>query len=243
MDKRAGLAIDFGSWCSWYSFDLTGLLSFQELFGFMEQAKDINGVIESSWSFMSYGTLVGQYPYFHKYLLGNPRLAARVAIDKYDENSTDLRGDFLEYLWQKQLKKPQTMTDRELINNILIFFVGAVNTNSASLRACFYYLVKTPTHTRNSSKRFKTRTPRVFSPKTYHLLKSALPPTESCLKAGVDTKGLYRVHEFTKVELFSWTTPELEAATEVFDEIVDMQVHILRELGLHCRVLEMHAEY
>ncbi|OAF57519.1 hypothetical protein VC83_04554 [Pseudogymnoascus destructans] len=59
MDKCAGLAIDFGSWCSWYSFDLTGLLAFQELFGFMEQAKDINGVIESSWSFMSYGTLVG----------------------------------------------------------------------------------------------------------------------------------------------------------------------------------------
>ncbi|OBT81525.1 seryl-tRNA synthetase [Pseudogymnoascus sp. 03VT05] len=56
---------------------------------------------------------------------------------------------------------------------------------------------------------------------------------------GVDTKGLYRVHEFTKVELFSWTTPELEAATEVFEEIVDMQVEVLRELGLHCRVLEM----
>ncbi|OBT43106.1 hypothetical protein VE00_05490 [Pseudogymnoascus sp. WSF 3629] len=173
MDKRAGLAIDFGSWCSCldqglalfglrYSFDLTGLLSFQELFGFMEQAKDINGVIESSWSFMSYGTLVGQYPYLHKYLLGNPRLVqfldsisnanpmrlitetARVAIDKYDEKSTDLRGDFLEYLRQKQLKNPQIMTDRDLINNILIFFVGAVNTNSASLRACFYYLVKTP---------------------------------------------------------------------------------------------------
>jgi hypothetical protein len=40
----------------------------------MEQAKDINGVIESSWSFMSYGTLVGQYQYLHKYLLGNPCL-------------------------------------------------------------------------------------------------------------------------------------------------------------------------
>ncbi|KFY50853.1 hypothetical protein V495_00048 [Pseudogymnoascus sp. VKM F-4514 (FW-929)] len=162
MDKRAGTAIDFGSWCSWYSFDLTGLLSFQELFGFMEQAKDINGVIESSWSFMSYGALVGQYPYLHKYLLGNPCLVrfldrisnanpmrlitetAHAAIKKYDEKSTDLRGDFLEYLRQKQLKNPETMTDRELINNILIFFVGAVNTNSASLRACFYYLVKTP---------------------------------------------------------------------------------------------------
>jgi hypothetical protein len=40
----------------------------------MEQAKDINDVIESSWSFMSYGTLVRQYPYLHRYLLSNPRL-------------------------------------------------------------------------------------------------------------------------------------------------------------------------
>jgi hypothetical protein len=37
----------------------------------MEQAKDINGMIESSWSFMSYGTLVRQYLYLYKYLLGN----------------------------------------------------------------------------------------------------------------------------------------------------------------------------
>ncbi|ELR08254.1 hypothetical protein GMDG_03055 [Pseudogymnoascus destructans 20631-21] len=137
MDKCAGLAIDFGSWCSWYSFDLTGLLAFQELFGFMEQAKDINGVIESSWQSTP-------SPVLRQHLKCEPDAVDYRTIDKYDEKSTDLRGDFLEYLRQKQLKNPQTMTDRELINNILIFFVGAVNTNSASLRACFYYLVKTP---------------------------------------------------------------------------------------------------
>ncbi|KUI58013.1 Serine--tRNA ligase, mitochondrial, partial [Cytospora mali] len=53
-----------------------------------------------------------------------------------------------------------------------------------------------------------------------------------------DTKGLYRVHEFTKVELFAWTRPGDEAA-EVFDEMLDMQTEILGSLGLHCRVLEM----
>ncbi|KAI1820883.1 hypothetical protein F4861DRAFT_521192 [Xylaria intraflava] len=56
---------------------------------------------------------------------------------------------------------------------------------------------------------------------------------------GADTKGLYRVHEFTKVEMFAWTAPTLEATTEVFDEIVDVQTEILASLGLHCRVLEM----
>ncbi|KAI9841570.1 MAG: Serine--tRNA ligase, mitochondrial [Sclerophora amabilis] len=54
---------------------------------------------------------------------------------------------------------------------------------------------------------------------------------------GVDTKGLYRVHEFTKVEMFAWALPaEVES---VFDEMVSIQVEILESLGLHCRLLEM----
>ncbi|KFA79812.1 hypothetical protein S40288_00661 [Stachybotrys chartarum IBT 40288] len=56
---------------------------------------------------------------------------------------------------------------------------------------------------------------------------------------GADTKGLYRVHEFTKVELFAWTDPAPDAADDVFDEILDMQTEILSSLGLYCRVLAM----
>ncbi|KAJ6071794.1 hypothetical protein N7499_009808 [Penicillium canescens] len=64
---------------------------------------------------------------------------------------------------------------------------------------------------------------------------------------GVDTKGLYRVHEFTKVELFGWTDSlsSAEAATTVptsddlFNELLDMQTEILTSLHLPCRVLEM----
>ncbi|KAK4891903.1 Serine--tRNA ligase, mitochondrial [Elasticomyces elasticus] len=77
---------------------------------------------------------------------------------------------------------------------------------------------------------------------------------------GVDTKGLYRVHEFTKVEMFAWTSPptstshidpsagfdtaeeELGQRTQaevVFDEMISIQTEILSSLGLHARVLEM----
>lgn len=56
---------------------------------------------------------------------------------------------------------------------------------------------------------------------------------------GGDSKGLYRVHEFTKVELFAWTAPDAAATDEMFDEVVDLQTEILGSLGLHCRVLEM----
>ena len=56
---------------------------------------------------------------------------------------------------------------------------------------------------------------------------------------GVDTKGLYRVHEFTKVEMFAWTLPSSAASTEVFEDMLSIQTEILQSLGLHCRILEM----
>ena len=56
---------------------------------------------------------------------------------------------------------------------------------------------------------------------------------------GVDTKGLYRVHEFTKVEMFGWTLPTLDAATTLFSTMLNVQTEILRSLGLTCRILEM----
>ena len=67
---------------------------------------------------------------------------------------------------------------------------------------------------------------------------------------GADTKGLYRVHEFTKVEMFAWTspdhmgddhftTPTAPSAEAIFDEMLSIQKEILEALGLHCRILEM----
>ena len=54
---------------------------------------------------------------------------------------------------------------------------------------------------------------------------------------GVDTKGLYRVHEFTKVEMFGWTLPD-GSEVKLFDTMLSIQKQILESLGLHCRILE-----
>ena len=54
---------------------------------------------------------------------------------------------------------------------------------------------------------------------------------------GVETKGLYRVHEFTKVEMFAWTAQGEEE--KAFLSMLDIQKEILGNLGLHCRILEM----
>ncbi|KAF5384869.1 hypothetical protein D9615_001332 [Tricholomella constricta] len=57
---------------------------------------------------------------------------------------------------------------------------------------------------------------------------------------GADTRGLYRVHQFTKVELFAVTTEE--GSETMMKEMVDIQKSILEGLGFPFRVLDMPTE-
>jgi seryl-tRNA synthetase len=57
--------------------------------------------------------------------------------------------------------------------------------------------------------------------------------------AGRDTRGLLRVHEFDKVELFAYTTPE--AALDAQDDILRRAESMLQDLELPYRVLDLCA--
>jgi len=59
---------------------------------------------------------------------------------------------------------------------------------------------------------------------------------------GSDTRGLYRVHQFTKVELFGVTEGVLEKSQDIMDEMRGIQKEIATGLGLSVRVLEMPSE-
>ncbi|MHB8827297.1 MAG: serine--tRNA ligase [Acidimicrobiales bacterium] len=57
--------------------------------------------------------------------------------------------------------------------------------------------------------------------------------------AGRDTRGVLRVHEFDKVELFNYLLPE--QADEVFADVLARAEGLLRALGLTYRVLDLCA--
>ncbi|WWD01738.1 serine-tRNA ligase [Kwoniella sp. B9012] len=57
---------------------------------------------------------------------------------------------------------------------------------------------------------------------------------------GSDTRGLYRVHQFTKVELFSVTAEN--GSERMMEEIREVQKEIAQGLGLSVRVLDMPTE-
>jgi seryl-tRNA synthetase len=54
---------------------------------------------------------------------------------------------------------------------------------------------------------------------------------------GKYSKGLYRVHQFTKLEMFSYITPE--SSTDMHAEILGIEEEIANALGIPYRVLQM----
>ncbi|KAM6033191.1 serine--tRNA ligase, mitochondrial [Chlamydotis macqueenii] len=62
-------------------------------------------------------------------------------------------------------------------------------------------------------------------------------------ETGREPWGLYRVHQFTKVEMFGVTAAESGAESEaLLAEFLALQKEMFSELGLHFRVLEMPTE-
>jgi seryl-tRNA synthetase len=55
--------------------------------------------------------------------------------------------------------------------------------------------------------------------------------------AGKDTKGMFRVHQFDKVEMFVYTTPERSRDTH--EQLLEYEEEIVQELGLPYRVMNI----
>jgi seryl-tRNA synthetase len=55
--------------------------------------------------------------------------------------------------------------------------------------------------------------------------------------AGRDTRGIFRVHQFDKVEMFSFVEPEL--AVEEHERLLEIEEHFLQELGIPYRVVNI----
>lgn len=56
---------------------------------------------------------------------------------------------------------------------------------------------------------------------------------------GKATRGIYRVHQFTKVELFAFTAPDVTESDRVHEQIVAIEEEIFQGLGIPYRVLDI----
>ncbi|KAH0437089.1 cytochrome P450 [Colletotrichum camelliae] len=164
MLEMQGQVVDLGTWVQWYAFDVIGAISFARRFGFMEERKDIKGMISGIEFGLVYVGRVGQVPHLHPFLLGNltlRRIFAKLVpvsrdpiatstkmvlegIKEYDAQEADTahRRDFLAYLRQQQKSTGTIMSTWELMNHLMNNLPAGSDTTAISLRAVFYYLLK-----------------------------------------------------------------------------------------------------
>ncbi|QDV29664.1 Serine--tRNA ligase [Planctopirus ephydatiae] len=55
---------------------------------------------------------------------------------------------------------------------------------------------------------------------------------------GRASRGIYRVHQFTKVEMFAFTAPDLTASNAMHEEIVAIEEEVFQQLGIPYQVLD-----
>ena len=65
-------SINLGEWLEFYAFDVIGEVTFSKKMGFLEQGKDVDGMIGRIEGMLKYNARCGQVPSLHKFLLGNP---------------------------------------------------------------------------------------------------------------------------------------------------------------------------
>ncbi len=56
---------------------------------------------------------------------------------------------------------------------------------------------------------------------------------------GKATRGIYRVHQFTKIEMFAFTAPDVAASDALHAEIVAIEEEVFQGLGIPYRVLDI----
>jgi cytochrome P450 len=69
-DKKK--TVDLGAWLQYYAFDVVGEFSFAKKLGFLQEGKDVDGMMEAIEGMLVYASLCGQVPEAHPLLLGNP---------------------------------------------------------------------------------------------------------------------------------------------------------------------------
>ncbi|KAE8149811.1 cytochrome P450 [Aspergillus avenaceus] len=165
----AKASVDLGMWLQYYAFDVVGEITFAQKLGFLEQGRDVDGMIQAIRGMLAYASVCGQVPEAHPLLLGNPlfpiflpqmeswnqvvvftlkainqraSLSRNGEVDKAD--SHDDGNDMMSRWMAIHHADPERLSTRDLIVHLSANVFAGSDTTAIALRAILYYLIHHP---------------------------------------------------------------------------------------------------
>jgi cytochrome P450 len=159
--------VDLGAWLQYYAFDVVGEVTFASKLGFLDQGKDVDGMMKAIEGMLTYASLCGQVPEYHKYLLGNPlfttlmpametwnqvlvftlkAINSRASIKRDGEliNADEGGRDMLSRWAYVKSSDPDKMSTRDIVVHLSTNVFAGSDTTAIALRAIIYFLCRHP---------------------------------------------------------------------------------------------------
>ncbi|KAF2463278.1 pisatin demethylase [Lindgomyces ingoldianus] len=171
---RTNKSCNFSQWLQFFAFDVIGDLTWSKRLGFVEENRDVDGMVAFLNKFLSYAGPIGQMPILDLFLEKNPirLLAQRLGLNKtvfpvtlfaqtrsnerageiqkikaygLPDNESNPRGvDLLSKFAQAAHDHPEFMTDTQVLTSCVSMVFAGSETTGISLSSVFYFLLKHP---------------------------------------------------------------------------------------------------
>lgn len=165
-----GERFDMAKWLQFYAFDVIGEITYRKRFGFLEEGKDIAGLITALDASMIYSTLVGVYSWLHPYLYkimeklpgsgasgrnyiiktATQKVQEKTKIKKAERKQGDTMRkseapeDFLDRMVNMLEDGTKGVTPYHLVMLSISNIIAGSDTTGSSLCGILYHMIKTP---------------------------------------------------------------------------------------------------
>ncbi|KAI5922367.1 pisatin demethylase [Camillea tinctor] len=153
-----GIPFDLGQWVQFYAFDVIAQITFSKPIGFLDQGKDIDGVIKGLYLFNKYGAIVGQYPELHSLLLANPiigwfsdprrsnpvvQFVEKIFKDRNEETDVSYR-DMIQDITDIHRRSPEKVPAKRVVDVCTGNLIAGSDTTAIALRSLLHNLLINP---------------------------------------------------------------------------------------------------
>ncbi|KAF4554808.1 Cytochrome P450-like protein 7 [Elsinoe fawcettii] len=206
--------INLQHWLQCYAFDTIGMITFAKRFGYLDEGKDIGGLLAALHSYLIYAANVGVYSWLHPYLwtpsnylkVNNmgflinftaSNISDRHAQPNSDKISHQPGDDFL----SKMLREPEKYT-QEVFGTCMTNIGAGSDTTSISLSGILYHLIRNPSsYARLRAELDSAHAAGRLADVPTYAQTQALPYLQACIKEGL------RMHPATGLPMMRVVPP------------------------------------